>query len=68
MDVLLGVLLGLAVGTVGTLVGTGGGWALAPLFLMVFHFAPQEAAATSLSVVFLSALSGTAAYLSLIHI
>jgi uncharacterized membrane protein YfcA len=62
MDAMLQVVLGTAVGAVGTLVGTGGGWALVPLFMFVLEFTPQEAAATSLSVVFLNALSGTLAY------
>jgi uncharacterized membrane protein YfcA len=62
MDLVLRVVLGIAVGTVGTLVGTGGGWALVPIFLLGFHFTPQEAAGTSLAVVFFNAASGTVAY------
>jgi len=54
--------LGLAVGTIGTLLGIGGGFVLIPIFLLVFHYSPQHAIGTSLAVVFLNALSGSVAY------
>src|SRR2546425_12441660 len=61
-DVML-VLIGVLVGSVGTLIGAGGGFLLVPLLLLVYHLPPADAVGTSLSLVFLNALSGTAAYL-----
>ncbi len=63
MELLLFFLLGLGVGTFGTLVGIGGGLILIPIFLLVLHFPAQQAIGTSLTVVFLNALSGTIAYI-----
>ena len=55
--------LGFLVGTLGTLVGAGGGFLLVPILLLVY---PTESAGTiasiSLAVVFFNALSGTVAY------
>jgi uncharacterized protein len=60
---LLLVLLGLAVGVFGTLVGAGGGFILAPVLLILY---PNESAQTlssiSIAVVFFNALSGSIAY------
>lgn len=56
-------ILGIAVGTFGTLVGIGGGIILVPIFLLIMHYTPQHAIGTSLVVVFLNALSGTYAYI-----
>lgn len=53
---------GVAVGALGTLVGTGGGWAVVPVFLLALKLTPAQAAATSLAVVFMNAASGTFAY------
>ena len=55
---------GLGVGTVGTLIGAGGGWMIVPLLLFGYRFSPQEAVGTSLAVVFLNALSGSLAYIT----
>ena len=63
MELLLFFLLGLGVGTFGTLVGIGGGLILIPIFLLVLHFPAQQAIGTSLTVVFFNALSGTIAYI-----
>ena len=55
--------LGLFVGTIGTLIGAGGGFILMPL--LIFIYPKEEAAilaAMSLAVVFFNALSGTIAY------
>ncbi len=57
------VALGFAVGAFGTLIGAGGGFILVPLLLLAFHFPPPDAVGTSLSLVFLNALSGSIAYL-----
>ena len=60
---LLLVLLGLAVGALGTLIGAGGGFILVPALLLLY---PQESpdliTSTSLAVVFANALSGSLAY------
>ncbi|MBK5095999.1 MAG: sulfite exporter TauE/SafE family protein [Deltaproteobacteria bacterium] len=54
---------GLLIGTLGTLIGAGGGFMIVPLLLFGLHFTPQQAVGTSLSVVFLNALSGSIAYM-----
>ncbi len=54
---------GLAIGSFGTLIGAGGGFLLVPLLLLGYHFDPPDAVGTSLALVFLNAVSGSAAYL-----
>jgi len=54
---------GLGVGTLGTLIGAGGGWMIVPLLLFGLGYTPQQAVGTSLAVVFLNALSGSIAYM-----
>ncbi len=54
---------GLGIGTVGTLIGAGGGWMIVPLLLFGLGFTPQQAVGTSLAVVFLNAFSGSVAYM-----
>jgi uncharacterized membrane protein YfcA len=57
------VLLGLAVGSYGTIVGVGGGFLLVPALLLLYPDDPPELLTSiSLVAVFLNALSGTAAY------
>lgn len=56
-------LLGLSIGSIGTLVGIGGGFILVPVFLLGLHYSPQHAVGTSLAVVFFNAISGTIAYI-----
>jgi len=53
---------GFAVGFYGTLVGIGGGPLLVPMLALFYDQPPATIVATSLSVVFLNALSGSAAY------
>src|SRR3989304_4706091 len=60
---LLLALLGLAISTYGTLIGTGGGFMLVPTLLLLFPSeSPSLVTATSLSVVLISAFSGSIAY------
>lgn len=59
----LRIALGVAIGAFGTLIGAGGGFLLVPLLLLGYHFPPADAVGTSLSLVFLNALSGSLAYL-----
>ena len=63
IQVLLWAIVGVGVGTYGTLVGAGGGFIIVPIFLLfISGIKPSEAAGTSLAVVFFNALSGTASY------
>jgi uncharacterized membrane protein YfcA len=60
---LLLILLGVAVGAYGTLVGAGGGFVLAPVLLILYpHESAQTLTAISLFVVFFNAFSGSVAY------
>jgi len=57
-------LLGLAVGTFGTLIGAGGGFLLVPILLLMYpRDDPATISSISLAVVFLNAASGSIAYL-----
>lgn len=56
-------LLGLAVGTFGTLVGAGGGFILTPILLILYpHQSPLTITSISLVVVFFNSVSGSLAY------
>lgn len=60
--VLLG-LLGVGVGAFGTIVGSGGGFILAPILLLLYpHDRPATLSAISLTAVFFNAVSGSSAY------
>ena len=57
------VLLGVAVGAVGTLVGAGGGFLLTPILLIVYpHDSPKTLTAISLFAVWANSTSGSIAY------
>lgn len=56
-------LLGVAVGTIGTLIGAGGGFLLAPILALLYADAePDTLASISLAVVFANSCMGTLAY------
>lgn len=64
LQILIWAVVGLGVGTYGTLVGAGGGFIMVPIFLLVIPgIRPSEATGTSLMVVLFNALSGTGSYL-----
>lgn len=55
--------LGFALGTLGTLIGAGGGFVLVPVLLLLYPQAnPETITSISLAVVFVNALSGSLAY------
>jgi uncharacterized protein len=62
LEILLLALLGVVVGTYGTIVGVGGGFLVVPLLLIIYKLPPAAAAATSLVVVLLNAASGSLTY------
>lgn len=57
------IILGFFVGTLGTLIGAGGGFILVPVLVILFPQMPADAVTSiSLAVVFLNAASGSFAY------
>ncbi|HUF54558.1 MAG TPA: sulfite exporter TauE/SafE family protein [Dehalococcoidia bacterium] len=57
------VVLGVAIGAYGTVVGAGGGFILVPVLLIAYpDMAPDEVTSISLGVVFVSAMSGSVGY------
>lgn len=58
------ILIGFCIGTIGTLIGAGGGFILVPL-LLIFHpeFDPGTVTAISMAVVAANSISGTSAYM-----
>lgn len=57
------VLLGLGIGCVGTLIGAGGGFILAPILILIApHLAPEQLTAISLGVVAANASVGSFSY------
>lgn len=57
------ILLGIAIGAIGTLIGAGGGFVLVPLLLLLYpEEQPEIITSISLAVIFANALSGSIAY------
>ncbi|MFD2115381.1 sulfite exporter TauE/SafE family protein [Paenibacillus yanchengensis] len=63
VPILLG--MGFAVGAISGLFGIGGGSLFVPLMVLLFRFPPHVATATSMSVIFLSALLGSGMHIVL---
>jgi len=63
VEIFILAVIGFFAGIFGTMIGIGGGVIFVPIFLLVFHFSPQEAVGTSLAAVFFNALSGSISYL-----
>jgi len=63
MHFALFVIAGITIGTIGTIIGAGGGFILMPLLLILYPKEnPDALTSISLAIVFLNALSGTIAY------
>ena len=58
--VISGLLVGVAAGLVGALCGVGGGILMVPAFVLALGMGQKHAVATSLAVVVVTALAGTA--------
>lgn len=57
------ILIGLGIGTCGTLIGAGGGFLLVPLLLLSFpNLEPEVITGVSIAIVAANAISGTVAY------
>ncbi len=57
------VLLGFGIGTLGTLIGAGGGFILVPILILFFpQLSPQHITAISIAVVAINATTGSLAY------
>lgn len=56
------LVFGLGVGTLGTMIGVGGGWLHVPFLLLIFAFSPPMAIGTSIGIIFLNTLSGSIVY------
>lgn len=64
-SVLPALVVGLAVGFISGLFGVGGGALLVPVMVILFHYPPHVATATSMFVILLSALMGSTTHLIL---
>lgn len=62
MDIISFIVIGFVAGTLGTILGLGGGILIIPFLLLIHNYSPQQTAGTSLAVVFLNSLSGSLAY------
>ena len=59
------LVLGLSAGTYGVLIGSGGGFIVAPLLIVLFQLDHNIAVGTSMVTVFLASISGSIGYLKL---
>ena len=62
-NIYLLILIGFLIGTIGTLIGAGGGFILVPLLILTTSFDPNSITAISMAVVACNAISGTGAYM-----
>ena len=64
-DLYLLILLGFFIGTIGTLIGAGGGFILVPILILLHpEFTPETITAISMAVVACNAISGSASYMT----
>jgi uncharacterized protein len=56
------IMIGIFAGTIGTLIGAGGGFFVIPYLIIFEKFSPALAAGTSLGMVLFNSISGTIAY------
>jgi uncharacterized protein len=63
VQIIIFVVFGFLVGIYGTMIGAGGGFIIVPILLLVFNYSGQQAAGTSLAVVFFNAVAGSLAYM-----
>ena len=62
-NIYLLILIGFCIGTIGTLIGAGGGFILVPLLILTTKLDPNSITAISMAVVASNAISGTGAYM-----
>lgn len=63
-NIFLLIAIGFAIGTIGTLIGAGGGFILVPLLLLLHpNFSPEVITAISMAIVACNATSGSIAYM-----
>ena len=55
-------LFGLFAGTIGTMLGVGGGFLHVPFLALLFNFSPQAAIGTSIGIIFMNTLAGSMIY------
>lgn len=64
LDIILFVLIGITVGSFGTLIGAGGGFILTPILIFMFpKLPPATITAISMTTVFFNSSSGSVAYM-----
>lgn len=64
-NIYLLIVIGFFIGTLGTLIGAGGGFLLVPILIIMYpHFTPETITAISMVVVACNAISGSIAYMT----
>ena len=62
-NIFLLIVIGFSIGTLGTLIGAGGGFILVPVLILAYpSLSPEQITAISLATVFFNAFSGSIAY------